>query len=492
MRVVELLEEAIRSPDPDFRAERLREILLINAEEIWTISIATPPPVLVVVDKDLRNVPEVAVQTYVFFSPNNVAKEAFYFATDHYPSGLPRVSEAKKAQLAEAMVAPTPRPELAGVTSDGEPTSGGNLGKVVRGFVIGIVLLSLVLLGARHPYIGRRLMLMVPTLAVISVVVFTIIQLPPGDYIETYIAKLEAEGEVTSFERIENLREMFWLNDPMPVRYLRWMGFKWFLTFDAEDTGLLQGDLGRSMNTQRKVASQVGDRVLLTFLISAGTILFTWSIALPIGIYSAVRQYSVGDYVFTFVGFIGMCIPGFLLALLVSYLGKVVFGIQMTGLFSPEFASTAGWTWGKFVDLMQHIWVPVVVMGITGTAGMIRVMRGNLLDELKKPYVVSARARGVRPLRLLLKYPVRLALNPFISTIGGIFPQLVSGSAIVAVVLSLPTVGPQLLESLLLEDMYFAGSMLMVLSLLGIFGTLVSDLLLLALDPRIRYENTSK
>ncbi|MEM6561070.1 MAG: ABC transporter permease, partial [Planctomycetota bacterium] len=224
------------------------------------------------------------------------------------------------------------------------------------------------------------------------------------------------------------------------------------------------------------------DRLLLTVLISAGTILFTWVVALPIGIYSAVRQYSVGDYVATVIGFIGMAVPNFLLALVLMAL------VGVSGLFSAEYAAQPEWTWGKVLDLLGHIWIPIVVLGTGGTAGMIRVMRANLLDELNKPYVTTARAKGVRPLKLLLKYPVRLALNPFVSGIGGILPALVSGGAIVAIVLSLPTVGPLLLDALFLEDMYLAGSMLMVLSLLGIIGTLMSDLLLLALDPRIRME----
>jgi ABC-type dipeptide/oligopeptide/nickel transport system permease component len=246
------------------------------------------------------------------------------------------------------------------------------------------------------------------------------------------------------------------------------------------------------METLRPVNEMVGDRVALTFWISLGTILFTWAIALPIGIYSAVRQYSFGDYVFSFLGFLGMCLPNFLLAILLMYLSAEFLGINVTGLFSPEYAALPGWTWGKILDLLKHIWVPVVVIALGGTAGMIRVMRGNLLDELKKPYVTTARAKGVPPFRLLMKYPVRLALNPFVSGIGALFPQLVSGGAIVAIVLSLPMVGPVLLQGLLSEDIYLAASMLMVLSLLGIFGTLASDLLLLWIYPRIRFEGEAK
>ncbi len=254
------------------------------------------------------------------------------------------------------------------------------------------------------------------------------------------------------------------------------------MTFDAADTGLLQGNLGRTMENGQPVNQVVGDRLLLTVLISALTIAFTWAVALPIGIYSAVRQYGVGDYVATVIGFVGMAVPNFLLALVLMAL------VGVSGLFSAEYAAQPEWTWGKVLDLLGHIWIPVVVLGTGGTAGMIRVMRANLLDELHRPYVTTARAKGVRPLKLLLKYPVRLVLNPFISGIGGLLPGLVSGGAIVAIVLSLPTVGPLLLGALFMEDMYLAGSLLMVLSLLGIVGTLLSDLLLLALDPRIRME----
>ncbi|MHC4200412.1 MAG: ABC transporter permease, partial [Planctomycetota bacterium] len=314
-----------------------------------------------------------------------------------------------------------------------------------------------------------------------------IIQLPPGDFVTTRIMQLEESGDEADLQEIEELKEMFQLGRWMPVRYARWMGLKWFGTFDPKDAGLLQGNMGRSMESLRVVNDIVGDRILLTVLISLGTILFTWAVAIPIGIYSAVKQYSIGDYVFTFLGFVGMCIPGFLLALLLIHVSGKWFGITVSGLFSSRYGAQPEWTWGKFADLLQHIWVPVVVLGAGGTAGMIRIMRANLLDELKKPYVTTARAKGVRPMKLLFKYPVRLALNPFVSGIGGLFPQLVSGGAIVAMVLSLPTVGPLMLSALMSEDMYLAGSMLMVLSLLGVLGTLVSDLLLLWLDPRIRF-----
>ncbi|MBR4956843.1 MAG: ABC transporter permease, partial [Lentisphaeria bacterium] len=235
-----------------------------------------------------------------------------------------------------------------------------------------------------------------------------------------------------------------------------------------------------SMETVRPVNQMVGDRIWLTMLVSVLTILFTWAIALPVGIYTAVRQYSVMDYILTLVAFLGMCVPGFLLVLvLMAWTG-------IDGLFSAEYAMQPHWDFGKVVDMLGHIWLPVLVTGISGSAGMIRVMRANLLDELRKPYVITARAKGVRPGRLLFKYPVRLALNPFISGIGGLFPSLISGSSIIAIVMSLPTVGPLMLAALFNQDMNMAGSMLMVLSSLAVFGTLVSDLLLMVVDPRIR------
>jgi ABC-type dipeptide/oligopeptide/nickel transport system permease component len=304
--------------------------------------------------------------------------------------------------------------------------------------------------------------------------------------------QLQESGDEADLQQIEDLKDMFYLEESVAFRYFRWLGLHWFRTFDSKDRGLLQGNMGRSMESGKMVNQIVGDRIVLTILISLGTILFTWVFAIPIGIYSAVKQYSIGDYILTFLGFIGMCVPGFLLALLLMYVSTEWFDIPVSGLFSSEYGAQPEWTMGKVIDLLKHIWVPVAVLGVGGTAGMIRVMRANLLDELKKPYVVTARAKGVRPLKLLFKYPVRMALNPFISGVGGLFPQLVSGGAIVAMVLSLPTVGPLMLSALMSEDMYLAGSMLMVLSLLGVLGTLVSDLLLLWLDPRIRMGNPSK
>jgi ABC-type dipeptide/oligopeptide/nickel transport system permease component len=415
----------------------------------------------------------------MFVSPGNTGLETFYFDNTNDSEGT---IEQIKSEITH--IKPDPRSasgQALETDINNESTdkpaksisSGLRLGQLIRILFIGILFGFILLIALKHPYIGRRLVLMIPMLAIISVAVFAIIQLPPGNYINTYIMRL---------------KEQFFLDDPVPMQYSRWMGFNWFVTFDAKDTGLLQGNMGRSMETRQSVNDLVGDRLLLTFLISLGTILFTWALAIPIGIYSAVRQYTVGDYILTFVGFIGMCVPSFLLALILIYLSNELLGIRISGLFSSEFSTQAEWNGPKIADLLQHIWVPVLVLGIGGTAGMIRVMRANLLDELKKPYVITAMAKGVRPTKLLMKYPVRLALNPFVSGIGGLFPALISGGAIVAIVLNLPTVGPLMLTALMSEDMYLAGSMLMVLSLLSIFGTLVSDLLLLWLDPRIRYE----
>jgi len=326
----------------------------------------------------------------------------------------------------------------------------------------------------------------VPTLLVTSIIVYTIVQLPPGDFIASKTAELSMNGDPNAASQLEDIKKNFHLDEPAWRQYTRWIGLKWFVTFDQNDTGLLQGNLGRSMENNLPVNEILGDRIVLTFVISMLTIMFTWIVALPIGIYSAVRPYTVGDYALTLVGFVGMSVPPFLFAIILMYLSSEYFDIGVSGLFSARYASDPTWSWGKVVDLLQHVWVAVVVLGTGSTAVMIRVMRANLLDELKKPYVVAARAKGVRPLKLLLKYPVRMALNPFASGLASLFPQLVSGGAIVAVVLSLPTIGPVLLQALLNEDTYFAASMLMVLSMLGAIGTLVSDLVLLWLDPRIR------
>jgi len=475
--------------DPAERMKVFQPALDICAENLWTINVSTPPPVLIVVKNGLKGVPKTAVWGFIdtmFF--NCAYPETWYWDKPAYAAG-------EREQIIDDIVNPKLRPATGGAAAPvseakqpPQPSAARRIvGAILRWTCLAGALALLALVVIKRPYIGRRLLIMIPTLLIISVIVFTIIQIPPGDYLTTYIEQLRQQGMEVSGNEIRDLEEKFHLKDPIWQRYCSWAGLTWFFTGKEADKGLLQGDLGLSMESRKPVNDVVGDRILLTVLISLGTVIFTWAMAIPIGIYSAVRQYSIFDYVLTFIGFVGMCVPQFLLAMLLVYFADTWFGIQISGLFSPQYAAQAHWTWGKFVDLLQHIWLPVVVLGVGGTAGMIRVMRGNLLDELKKPYVITARAQGVRPLRLLLKYPVRLALNPFISGIGGLFPMLVSGGAIVAMVLSLPTVGPLMLNALMSEDMYLAGSMLMVLSLLGILGVLVSDLLLLWLDPRIRF-----
>ncbi|MEM7219488.1 MAG: ABC transporter permease [Pseudomonadota bacterium] len=324
-------------------------------------------------------------------------------------------------------------------------------------------------------YVRRRVLAMIPTLALISVIVFALVQLPPGDIVSATLDRLQAQGVEVSDTQIEALRAQYHLDDPMPVQYLRWIG------------NFLTGDLGYSIAYEQPVNTLIWDRMGYTLLITFSSLLFTWIVALPIGIYSAVRQYSLGDYFFTVVGLIGVAVPNFLLAILAMYAGFSWFGISVGGLFSPEYID-APWSWARVGDLIAHLWIPTIVLGAAGTAATMRVMRANLLDELKKPYVVTARAKGVRPVKLILKYPVRIAINPFISTIGWLLPTLISGEAIVAIVLNLPTTGPLLLQSLLSQDMYLAGSFLMLLSLMTVIGMLISDLLLAWADPRIRYE----
>lgn len=326
-------------------------------------------------------------------------------------------------------------------------------------------------------YIVRRLLGMIPTLAVISVLVFIIIQLPEGDIVTSQLDRLAGEGVDLSDDRIQNLRAQYNLDQPLPMQYLGWIG------------NFITGDMGFSYLFARPVNELVWERVGYTLLITVCALIFTWVMALPIGIYSAVRQYSVADYSFTTIGLIGLATPNFLIALILMYLGFTWFGLSFGGLFSPEFLNAA-WSWGRFKDLLAHLWIPVIVIGTSGMAITMRLMRANLLDELQKPYVVTARAKGVPPLKLLMKYPVRIAINPFISTIGLLLPALISGEAIVGVVMNLPTTGPLLVQSLLTQDMYLAGSLIMLLSLLTVVGMLLSDILLAWIDPRIRYERT--
>lgn len=325
-------------------------------------------------------------------------------------------------------------------------------------------------------FILRRLISLIPTLIAISLVMFIIIQLPPGDYLTTLVAAMASQGESVDQAALVALKERYGLGQPIYVQYWKWIS-----------SILTEGDFGRSFAYNMPVSSLIWERLALTMVLSICSLFFVWLVAFPVGVYSAVRQYSVGDYVATLLGFIGVAVPNFLLALVLMYIAFKYFNQSVGGLFSPEYQEAA-WNWDKVLDLLSHLWIPIIIVGTEGTAGLIRIMRANLLDELRKPYVVTARAKGLPEWKLLLKYPVRVALNPFISTVGWVLPGLVSGSAIVSIVLSLPTTGPILLRALLSQDMYLAGSFLLMLSVLTVIGTLLSDLLLAWLDPRIRYE----
>jgi peptide/nickel transport system permease protein len=322
-------------------------------------------------------------------------------------------------------------------------------------------------------YIAHRLILMIPTLLAVSAIVFIIIQLPPGDYLETLIAEMQSRGEAVDPNQIEALRQAYGLDKHPVEQYFSWL------------FGLLQGDFGWSFEHNRPVSELIGQRILLTFVVTFSTILFIWVVSFVIGTYVATRQYSVSDHVATLIGYLGLATPNFLLALVMMYLAKVYFGISIGGLMDPIYLDQP-FSWDKCVSVLQHLWVPVIVIGTSGTAGMIRRLRANLLDELQKQYVVTGRAKGLTPRRLLIKYPLRMALNPFIADIGNLLPQVVSGAAIVSMVLSLPTTGPMLIEALQAQDMYLAGSFLMFLALLTVVGVLISDIALAALDPRIR------
>jgi len=326
-------------------------------------------------------------------------------------------------------------------------------------------------------YIGRRALLAVFTVWAISMLAFAIIQLPPGDYVTSYIAQMAAMGSVVSDEEAQNLRIQYGLGQPIYVQYLKWMKL------------VVQGNFGMSMEWRRPVTEVIGDRLWLTVVVSVAALLLTWVLALPIGIYSAVRQYSVGDYAATFIGFIGLAVPNFLLALVILYFGFILFNANVGGLFTPELQD-APWSQAKVWDLLKHLPVPALILGLAGTAQQIRIMRANLLDELRKPYVVTARSKGLPESTVILRYPVRVALNPFASTIGYTLPYIVSGSIIVSIVLGLPTVGPLLLKALIAQDMFLAGTIVLLLGIMTVIGTLISDFLLVWVDPRIRIEDT--
>jgi len=324
-------------------------------------------------------------------------------------------------------------------------------------------------------YLIRRLILAVLTMWAISVLSFVIIQLPPGDYITSYVAQMSASGGLVSEQESDALRQEYGLDRPLWVQYLRWMKL------------VMQGNFGMALEWRRPVSEVIGDRLWLTMIVSVAAVILTWALALPIGIYSAVRQYSPGDYVATLLGFIGLAVPSFMLALVLMYFGFTLFGANIGGLFSDEFVE-APWSLAKAWDLAKHLPLPAIILGLAGTAQLIRIMRANLLDELRKPYVVTARARGLPEHRVILKYPVRVALNPFASTVGYLLPYVVSGSIIVSLVLSLPTVGPLLLKALVAQDMFLAGTIVLLLGVMTVIGTFLSDLLLMWIDPRIRLE----
>jgi len=323
-------------------------------------------------------------------------------------------------------------------------------------------------------FIIRRIIYIIPTLFLISVVSFTIIQLPPGDYLTSYIAQLSQTGDLIDEAEIASLKKQYGLDQPIYVQYFKWM---W---------GIFHGDFGQSFEWNKPVIELIGQRLFLTIIISVFTLFFSWGVAIPIGIYSATHQYSIADYIFTFTGFIGLATPNFLLALILMFIGYFYFGVSVGGLFSPQYVE-ASWSWAKLVDLLGHLWIPIIVLGTAGIAQLVRIMRANLLDELRKQYVITARAKGVSEGKLLFKYPVRIAINPLVSSLAWTFPQLISGATITAVVLSLPTTGPLMLRALMSQDMYLAGSFLMLLATLTVIGTLVSDILLVWVDPRIRY-----
>ena len=328
-------------------------------------------------------------------------------------------------------------------------------------------------------YILRRIFYMIVVLLVLSVVSFIIIQLPPGDFLTAFIENMRAQGTVVSEEQILSLKTYYGLDQPMYLQYLRWLG------------NLLQGDLGQSFQWNQPVTELIKERLALTVTISLISLVLTYLIAIPIGIYSATHQYSLGDYAFTVFGFMGLATPNFLLALVLMFLLYKYAGWSVGGLFSPEYV-VAPWSLGKVVDLLKHLPIPLVVIGTAGTAWTIRVMRGCLLDELKKQYVITARSKGLTERSLLMKYPIRIAINPVISTIGGLLPTIISGATLTSIMISLPTIGPLLLRALRAQDMFLAGSMLMLLSALGIIGNLISDMLLVAIDPRIRFENQAQ
>lgn len=326
-------------------------------------------------------------------------------------------------------------------------------------------------------FIVKRLLILPFLLFIFSVIAFALIQAPPGDFLTAYIATLASSGSTMDAATIDALRHVYGLDQPIHIQYLKWVG------------NLLQGNLGVSLEWQQPNAGLIGERLLLTILVALFSFLFTWVIAIPIGILSATRQYSIFDYTITVLNYVGLATPGFMLALVLMWIAFSYFGVSVTGLFSPEFVD-ARWSGARVLDLLKHIWLPIIILGVSGTARIARIVRANLLDELKKPYVEMARAKGMPEWRLVLKYPVRLAINPVVSTVGWYLPYLFSGSLIVATVMNLPTIGPMLLRALITQDMYLAGTIILIYCSLTVLGTLLSDILLAWLDPRIRMEGT--
>jgi peptide/nickel transport system permease protein len=324
-------------------------------------------------------------------------------------------------------------------------------------------------------YIVKRVLYMVPTLFGMSLISFLIIQLPPGDYLTSLIATMSDNGQTIDPAQIERLKSIYGLGQPFYVQYGKWM---WGI--------LSRGDFGYSFEWNQPVSGLIWGRMGSTLVISVLSLLFVWIVSLPIGIYSAVRRHSVGDHVFTLFGFLGLAVPNFILALTLMYVAYRYFGLSVGGLSSPEFAD-APWSFAMAMDFLAHLWIPIIIIGASGTAALIRILRANLTDELHKPYVVTARAKGLPEYKVILRYPVRIALNPFVSAIGWVLPHLVSGVTIVAIVLNLPTAGPLLFRALVSQDMYLAGSFILLLSALTLVGMLVSDVLLALLDPRIRF-----
>nr|WP_306263639.1 ABC transporter permease [Pararhizobium sp. IMCC3301] len=324
-------------------------------------------------------------------------------------------------------------------------------------------------------YVVKRLLLLPPLLFVFSIIAFALIQAPPGDFVTSYVAELAASGSSVDQAQIDALRQLYGLDQPMYVQYAKWL------------LRMLQGDLGMSLDFQKPISELIGQRLLLTVALGLSTFLFTFAVALPIGIISATRQYSILDYVFTVINYVGVATPTFVTALVLMWIAFTQWGITITGLFSPDYAD-APWSFARTLDLMKHIWLPMVILGLDGTARLARILRANLLDELSKPYMEMARAKGMSEWKLVLKYPLRLAINPLVSSLGWYLPLIFSGSLVVATVLNLPTIGPLLLRSLIGQDMFLAGAIVMSYFGLAVIGTLLSDILLAWIDPRIRME----